>query len=488
MKKYITLICALVIVLSFQCKAQDPIFSDALKKNIELRVKNEIITGIVIGVITEEGTKFYSHGVKSLQTKEPVDKYSVFEIGSNTKTFTGLLLANEVINGELNLDTPLQKLLPEGITAPTRNGQTIKLVNLANHSSSLPRLPSNFTPSNPANPFGDYTEKQLYDFLESYELPRDIGSKFEYSNYGMGLLGTLLATKNNTTYEELMLKNIANPLGMKNTRLTLNPDMKKELAKGHSNGVEVESWEWDISALAGAGAIQSTAVDMLKYLEANMGLKETDLYPAMELAHKLSGSGDGGTIEVGLGWITSDIEGEEVIWHDGGTSGYMSFMGFTKDGKKGVVVLTNSTGFPDDIGFHIFNPDYALANPKPSIALKINKLLKEKGLESTIQIFADLLKNHADDYNFSENEFVNTGYSFIGKGKTEEAVAIFKMYIAAHPEAWNAYDCYGDALKANSETAKAIESYRKSLELNPENTNGINMLKELGVDIKSSKK
>jgi len=485
MKYDIKLFCVFLVAMSFNCLAQNHIFTEEFKENIKARVDNEVITGIVIGVVTSEGTSFYSYGVKSLETKEPVDEHSIFEIGSITKTFTGVLLANEVINGELSLDDPLQKFLPEGITAPSRNGNSIKLVHLANHSSSLPRVPNDLIRLDPENPYSHYTNAQLYENLNICELPRDIGSKFEYSNYGMGLLGMVLADKNHTSYEKLMVKNIANPLGMESTRISLSPDMRTRLAKGHSNGIEVENW--DFQAIAGAGAVRSSAVDMLKYLAANMGIEKTKLYSALKLSHKLSGSGDG-TVNAGLGWFTMDVEGVDVVWHDGGTGGYMSFAGFTKDGKKGVVVLTNSTGFPDDIGFHLLNPKSKLANPKPSISVKLGNAIKKEGIESAIRTYKDLKENHADEYDFRENEFVKLGYLYIAKGKTKEAVAVFKIYVEAYPDSWNAYDSYADALRENNENMKAIENYKKSLELNPENSNGINMLRKLGVDVGSLEK
>lgn len=485
MQNYFKLICGFLIAITMGCESHNEAFTPEFKENIKARVDNDVNTGIVIGVITPKGTSFYSYGVKSLETKEPVDEHTVFEIGSITKTFTGVLLANEVVNGKLSLDDPLQKLLPEGITAPTRNGEQIKLVNLANHSAALPRVPDNFERTDPGNPYADLTEQQVYEFINSYELTRDIGSEFEYSNLGMGLLGTVLATYNHTDYEDLMLKTIAKPLGMDNTRIVLTPGMEKNLAMGHSMGIEVDNWT--LPAIAGAGAIRSTAVDMLKYLAANMGIEKSDLYPAMELSHKYSGSGDG-TITAGLGWFTIKVEGVDVVWHDGGTGGYMSFAGFTKGGEKGVVVLTNSTGFPDDIGFHLLNPEYKLANPKPSIGTKLNKLIKKEGIEAAIKTYEDIKQNHADEYDFGENQFVRLGYRYLGAGKIKEALAVFKIYVEAYPESWNAYDSYGEALLENNEKEKAIENYKKSVALNPENSAGIDILKKLGVEIESTEK
>ena len=476
MKRNIKILCLILFAMTFSSRAQTNIFSEDLKENVKSRVENGLITGIVIGVITPERTNYYSYGVKSLDTKEPVDENTIFEIGSNTKTFTGILLANEVINGKLSLDDPVQNLLPECIIAPTRNGNSIKLVHLANHSSSLPRVPNNFVRVNPRNPYSLYTISQMYEDLNTYVLTRDIGSKFEYSNYGMGLLGTVLAEKNHTTYEDLAVKIIADPLDMKNTRMTLSSDMEKRLAKGHSMGVEVDNW--DFQAIAGAGAFRSTAVDMLKYLAANMGIKKSKLYPAMKLSHKYSGSGDG-TIKAGLGWLIMTVEGEEIIWHDGGTGGYMSFMGFNKNGTKGVVVLTNSTGFPDDIGFHLLSPKSPLANPKPSIGTKLNIVVEKDGLEAALKTYAQLKKNHADEYNFAEAELNMLGYIYIALGKKQEAIAILKINMQQYSDSWNANDSYADALREDGQNEEAIKYYKRSLELNSDNSNAINMLKKL---------
>lgn len=267
------------------CQSQT-ILSQEVKDNIKLRVDSGMKPGIVVGIIDTDGTHYYSYGVRVLNGKQPVNEHSVFEIGSITKTFTGIILADMVIKGKMNLDDPLQKYLPEGITAPKRNGGSIKLIHLSNHTSSLPRMPNNFNPANPANPYADYSERQLFDFLKTHELPRDIGSQYEYSNYAVGLLGYIMATQQRMTYEELMVKIIAKPLDLEDTRIAFTTKMKSNLAMGHHERVQVENW--DLPTLAGAGAIRSTAVDMVKYLAANMGKRKSKLYPAMQLAHKNS--------------------------------------------------------------------------------------------------------------------------------------------------------------------------------------------------------
>jgi len=486
MQKFIKLISVILIVINFGCEeSQNEVFTPEFKENIKARVDNGINAGIVVGVITPKGTSFYSYGVMSKETKEPVDEHTVFEIGSISKTFTGILLANEVVNGELSIDDPLQNFLPEGITAPTRNGEQIKLVNLANHTSSLPRAPDNYTPTHPKNRYANLTVQHTYDFLNTYELPYDIGSKFLYSNLGTGLLGNVLAAKNKTDYEGLMVEKIAKPLGMGDTKITLTSNMEKRLATGHRVGVEVDNWE--LPGVQGAGAIRSTAEDMLKYLGANMGIIESELYPAMQLSHKYSGGGND-VIKAGLGWFTMNVEGVDVVWHDGGTGGYMSFAGFTKDGKMGVVVLTNSTGFPDDIGFHLLNPKSPLENLKPSIANKLNKTIIDEGIDWAIKAYEELKENHPQKYDIKEHDMNRLGYRYLGYKKFPEALAIFKITLEAFPESWSAHDSYAEALMKNKQNELAVKHYKKSIELNPENYAGIKKLKKLGVNIESSEK
>ena len=478
MKNYILTFIALFIGISTFCQAQDKI-SEGVKENIKSRVENGINTGIVVGLITSNGTTYYSYGVKSLKTNDPVDENSVFEIGSISKTFTGILLADMVVKGDLKLDDPLQNLLPKGITAPKRNGESIKLFHLSNHTSSLPRLPDNMTSTNPANPYADYSEKQLYDFLNGYELTRDIGSQYEYSNYAAGLLGHVMANKHNLTYEELMVEVIAKPLGMENTSVVFTAQMKNNLAMGHSNGLEVENW--DLPTVAGAGAIRSTAVDMLKYLAANMGLEKSALYSAMQLSHQNSRSEDSNPI-VGLGWHTLESDGKEIIWHNGGTGGYRIFTGFIKGGNIGVVVLSNSDAGVDDIGIHLLQPTAALNNPKPSIATKIKSLLESEGIQTATKTYWELKKNQSENFDFSENLLNSLGYSYLQEGDIEKAISVFELNVQAFPKSSNVYDSYGEALMKNNENEKAIANYKKSIELNPGNSNGIETLKKLGVD------
>ncbi len=477
-----SIVVAIITLMIFFCLpgiAQVPEVSEGLKSNIQARVDNGVNAGIVVGVISSEGSSFYSYGLKSMESEEPVDEHSVFEIGSISKTFTTTILAKQVVDGALDLQDPVQDLLPEAVKAPTRNGESIKMVHLANHRSSFPRMSSNFAPEDPANPFADYSEEQLYAFLNEYELPRDIGSEYEYSNYAMGLLGHILAAQQKKSYEELVLENIARPLGMQQTSINMSPDMKQHLAFGHSIGQVVPNWDLDV--MAGAGAIRSTAADMLKYIAANMGIQKSELYTAMQLAHKHS-SDEEHVPRVGLGWHLAMQDGKEVVWHNGGTGGYCSFAGFIKGGDLGVVVLSNSNENVDDIGMHVLNPKAELEQPKPSISYEMIKVLNKEGIDAATKTYWKLKDTQADHYNFAEDQLNALGYSLLAKEEVEKAIAVFKINVDAYPASFNVYDSYGEGLMIKGEKEEAIQNYKKSVELNPGNANGIAMLQKMGVE------
>ena len=163
----------------------------------------------MVGVIEPQGRRVVAYGSLNQGDPRPLNGDTIFEIGSVTKVFTSLLLADMVQRGEVALADPVAKYLPADVKVPERGGRVITLVDLSTHTSGLPRMPSNFHPKDPANPYADYTVEQLYQFLSSYQLTRDIGSQFEYSNLGGGLLGQALARRAGMDYEALVRSRIA---------------------------------------------------------------------------------------------------------------------------------------------------------------------------------------------------------------------------------------------------------------------------------------
>jgi CubicO group peptidase (beta-lactamase class C family) len=313
--------------------------------------------GIVVGVIEPQGRRVVAYGTLNQGDSRPLNGDTIFEIGSVTKVFTSLVLADMVQRGEVALTDPVAKYLPAGVKVPERGGRVITLVDLSTHTSGLPRLPSNLQPKDPANPYADYTVEQLYQFLSSYQLTRDIGSKFEYSNLGGGLLGHALARRAGMDYEALVRSRITVPLGMSSTGITLTPGMKARFALGHNDKL-VTVPIWDLPTLAGAGALRSSANDMLTFLGANLGYVKSPLAPAMAAMLSVRRpTGAPGLGQIGLAWLITKPSDDEIVWHNGGTGGYRSFIGYDAKTRVGIVVLSNTftASGVDDIGMHLLD-------------------------------------------------------------------------------------------------------------------------------------
>jgi len=323
---------------------------------IKDRVEAKKAAGMAVATIEPDGTQsmaaYGSPGPGAL----PLDGDSVFEIGSITKVFTAILLAEMADRGEVSLDDPVAKHLPPGVKVPERGGRKITLLDLTTQVSGLPRMPDNFKPKDMTNPYADYTAEQMFEFLGRYELPRGIGERFEYSNLGVGLLGQALTRRAGKSYDALIKERILAPLKMEHTGVVLTPWMRDHLAKGHNAQLAVTA-NWDIPAFAGAGALRSTLNDMLIFARANLGVLPPSgqdvqrLQRLMQQTHTARAAAGSDAAAIGMGWIIRKAGEREVVWHNGGTGGYRTWMGFDKGRKVAAIVLTNSSVSNDDLGF-----------------------------------------------------------------------------------------------------------------------------------------
>jgi serine-type D-Ala-D-Ala carboxypeptidase/endopeptidase len=404
MKKSIALLATALFITSTalgQSAAEPAIPSDDQIRKILVERLGEYRdrVGIVVGVIEPSGRRVVAYGSYCKDDKRSMDGDTVFEIGSITKVFTSLLLADMAQRGEVSLGDPVSKYLPASVKMPERNGRSITLENLSRHRSGLPPLPTNFNPGDPKNPYADYSVKQLYEFLSSYALTRDIDAEFQYSNLGGGLLGHVLALVAGKDYETLVQTRITKPLGMRSTAITLSPDMKSRLATGHDTAFEPTA-NWDLPTLAGAGALRSTANDMLSFLAAQLGEKGAGLDPAIA-ATRSKKMPAGAGMEIGLGWLMRPKKGSEIVWHNGGTGGYRSFAGFDAKAKTGVVVLTNvfTQAGVDDLGMHLLDSESPLL-PASSPLIQPTKQRKEITLDS------NALELYVGKYQFVPNAFM----------------------------------------------------------------------------------
>ena len=356
---------------------QDISITEEVKDNIRERVNSGENIGIVVGITDSGKTQFFCYGKRSVRGNEQVNENSIFELASVTKVFTTLLLADMVLKNKLALDDPIEKYLPEKVKVPSRNGKKITFEHLATHTSVLPRFPDNNSPADQFNPFAEYSVEKLYEFLSGHILKRDIGEQYEYSNLGMGLLGHILSLKEGKNFEELVLERICSVLGMKTTGVSFSPDIQKRQAKGHHNGREVPDLVI-ASSLVGGGGLRSSAVDMLKFINAFIGVTETRLTAAMEMCSKPHFNTES-TLKIGLGWHLSYKSGKEIIYHTGGSQGFSSTVGFVKDKKIGAVVLSNSPSSIDDICFHLLANTYEMKKNEKEIIVPDEILEKYYG-------------------------------------------------------------------------------------------------------------
>lgn len=304
-------------------------------------------TGIAVGVVRNGERRIFTFGTAKAN--------SIFEIGSITKTFTGLMLAQMIEQGAVRPDTPVRELLPKGNVEKPR-GAEISLRDLVTQHSGLPRLPDNMKPADPNNPYADYGAGNLYQFLGKQGVAKPDKPAFLYSNLGFGLLGQALANHAEARYPELLERLVLEPLELSDTAVDLSPDQKKRFISGYSAALQpAHSWEAD--SFAGATAIRSTADDMLRYLEAHLApQKFAGSMPAALAASHVPLADVGPDKRIAYAWVFETKTGS--YWHNGGTGGFSSYAFFNPEARYAAVVLVNVTvggrgSFADQLGQHI---------------------------------------------------------------------------------------------------------------------------------------
>lgn len=326
-----------------------PLLDDHVRSVVNTWVQNGELSSVVIGVVDGSGSAVYGFGKVGVDAP---DGQTVFEIGSVTKTFTALLLANAVQAGTVKLNDPVATLLPTYVI-PEFAGKPITLLDLATHTSCLPDIIDGFDGNFSVNPLAQGVG-ELKNFLATYRLPCAPGSTFAYSSVGYGLLAQALTVQAKTSYADMVARQITTPLGMPSTGIKLTPAMQSRLAPGHHADGSVAP-VWDFNALAGAGALRSTAQDLLRYVQAHMRAAVSDAAP-YALVQRPQRSTSIDQTQVGFTWRIKPFHGRTVVWHQGSTGGYASFVGFTSDGQRGVVVLTNTASEVGYIGLNSLVP------------------------------------------------------------------------------------------------------------------------------------
>lgn len=334
-------VCVLALLAAFSSAAYG--FDLRLKIDPLARplLEDGVAVGFVVGIFKDNQTQIIGYGETMKGSGIAPNGDTVYEVGSISKVFTGVLLADMVQQGRMKLDDPVQKYLPASVRVPVAGGMPITLEHLATHTSGLPRLPDNFAPADASNPYADYTVAQVYAFLSGHKLRRPPG-QYEYSNYAMGLLGHVLARHAGTTYEQLLSDHIGTPLGMHDTRITLDERLRQRLAPPYNAALQPAK-NWDLPTLPGAGAIRSTCRDLLKFIQASLAGDERRLTQALRLAQRTRYT-MADRSAVGLGW---DVARDGMTrWHGGMTGGYDAWLAVVPSRGVGTVVLANTANEP----------------------------------------------------------------------------------------------------------------------------------------------
>src|SRR5919201_4804575 len=357
----ITMTSWMAFAYSSTSTANSSITSKEISPQVKNFILNQIVNkskaAIVVGFVDPNGTRIFSFGNMSTAHNIPVNENTLFNIASITKTFTTLLLADMAKQGIVNLTDPIEKYLPATVKVPQFNGHTITLEDLATHTSGLPEWPSNIWLNNKVGTFNpQYNATLLYQALSNFKLTREPGSKFQYSSFGIALLGHILSLKaGGIPYQQLVKDRILNVLGMNDTKITLSQnEINNRFPVGHMGGKEITTPTIP-TVLSDAGAFRSTAPDMLKYVSANLGLLHTKLDDAIQLQHLIRHPGINAnpmnyTEYVALGWRELTNFGRETVAHTGAINGWNANVAFIPSKQVGVVALCSCDSTDVDMG------------------------------------------------------------------------------------------------------------------------------------------
>jgi CubicO group peptidase (beta-lactamase class C family) len=384
------------------------------------------------------------------------------------------MLADMVQKGEIQLSDPLTKYLPGDVKVPSQGDRPITLADLATHTSGLPSVPDNAEPDM-HNPFRGYTLDKAYEFLRTYTLPRPIGTQYVYSNFGMGLLGQAIAQRAGRDYEDLIRSRVTAPLQMNSTSVALSASMRKRLVQGYIHpGRQADPWT--IVSLQGMGALHSTANDLLRFLSVSLGLQPHPLYCAITASHTSRHPAGAPDREIALGWHIDRRLGNSIVWHNGLTTGYRSYVGIDVRAQRGVVVLSNTGVSIEDIGRHVLDARFEVKRygpPKSLVDLSV-----QRGFQDLPSIYSEYRGREPTNVP-TEDQLNQWGYSLLWRKRPAEAVAVLALATTLYPSSSNLHESLGEMHEANGQITQAIESHRRALTIDPANQEAKSRLQAL---------
>lgn len=341
-------------------------------------IASDLAVGFVVGVIDGDTRIVRGYGVVARGREAVPGGDTIYEIGSVSKVFTGVLLADAVERAVVALDDPVQKYLPEGVVLQTFDDKPVRLWHLSTHTSGLPRLPD-MTGADPLDPYAHFTAERLYEVLPAARVRWEPGSKYEYSNLAVGLLGHVLARAQGVTYEQLLQQRVTGPLHLRDTMVALDAAHAARLAAPYdADGAPDHTWA--LAELSGAGGVHSSMNDMLAFAAAQWAERDDVLGRALQLARQKRHDGQAG-IALGLGW---HIARDGITdWHNGQTGGYHTYLGVEPTLHRAVCVLANtSRGEFDALGERILQ--HLAGKPVEPLAIEVPAVVPREQLQRLV--------------------------------------------------------------------------------------------------------
>ena len=444
-------------------------------------------------LVSDQGKVIYKKGfgMANMEWDIPNEPNTKHRLGSITKQFTAMLVLQLVADGKIDLQEPITTYLPD---YPKASGDIITTHHLLTHTAGIPNYTSfpKFMEDESRTP---YTPEEFLPLFSGKELDFAPGEMFSYSNSGYFLLGVIVEKLSGKSYEEMLQDKIFTPLNMKDSGYDNHGDILKNRATGYEKqgGAYVNSRYIDMTIPYAAGSMYSTVEDLYKwdqalYTTTLLPKKYMTMYfepyiPAFGNAHYAYGWG------VGYSKIGKATDSIYTIEHGGGINGFNTNISRTTSDKSLIVLLNNTGGAPlNDITRAIRGIMHGKAYdmPKKSVADAVLAVIDEKGIAAGLLHYTSI--KDADDYDLSERDMNAMGYQLMGSDRIAGANKVFQRITEAFPASSNAYDSLGESFMELGENDLAIKNYRKSVELNPNNQNGIDMLKKLGDDVSDLEK
>jgi CubicO group peptidase (beta-lactamase class C family) len=473
------LFCAAIVLVASQYTALAQDHAAKIQEVLALAHKYQQFNGSAL--VAENGRVVYkgAFGMANIEWGIPNTPDTRFRLGSITKQFTSMLTLQLVEQGKIKLDGKLSDYLPD---YRKDIGEKVTIHHLLTHTSGIPSYTGQpgFFENVSRNPY------KVADFVKKYasgDLEFEPGSKFSYNNSGYFLLGAIIERVTGKPYEQVLKENILDPAGMKNTGYDHHDTIIPKRASGYIKTPDgyANAPYLDMSIPYAAGSMYSTVEDLYLWDQAlytdkllSAQLKDLMYKPFLE--------------NYAYGWVITNASFKpnnqpvQVITHGGGINGFTTtIVRFPKE--KNLIVMLDNTNtqyldrLSDAIAKILYNQPYDL--PKMSSVSILEKTISEKGIEVGIAAYRDLKAKQAATYDFAEPELNQLGYWLLRTGKVKEAVEIFKLNVEAYPKSFNTYDSLAEAYANMNERELAITNYKKSLELNPNNTNAVQAIKRL---------